>query len=49
MHSAHVPTMLLSDLLAGLGILFAFLFYQWKKFDPDKLAAKSKTALQSII
>ena len=42
MHSAHVPTILLSGFVAGLGILFAFLFYQWKKIDPDKLAAKVK-------
>jgi NADH-quinone oxidoreductase subunit L len=42
MHSAHVPTIFLSGLVAGLGILFAFLFYQWKKLDPDKLAAKVK-------
>jgi len=33
---------LLSGFVAGLGILFAFLFYQWKKIDPDKLAAKVK-------
>ena len=42
MHAAHLPTILLSDIVAGLGILFAFLFYQWKKLDPDKLAAKVK-------
>ncbi len=42
MHSAHVPTIFLSGFVAGLGILFAFLFYQWKKLDADKLAAKIK-------
>jgi NADH-quinone oxidoreductase subunit L len=42
MHAAHLPTILLSDIVAGLGILFAFFFYQWKKLDPDKLAAKVK-------
>jgi NADH-quinone oxidoreductase subunit L len=42
MHAAHVPTILLSSFVAGLGILFAFLFYQWKKIDPDKLTAKVK-------
>ena len=42
MHSAHVPTIFLSGFVAGLGILFAFLFYQWKKLDPNKLAAKVK-------
>ena len=40
MEHAHIPAMLLSLFLAGGGILFAFLFYQWKKLDPDKLAAK---------
>lgn len=38
MHSAHYPAMILSILLAGLGILFAFLIYQWKKISADKLA-----------
>ncbi len=37
MHNAHIPAMLLSLLVAGLGILFAYLFYQWKKLDIDKL------------
>lgn len=38
MHHAHYPTMILSLVLAGLGILFAFLFYQWKKVNVEKLA-----------
>ncbi len=42
MHKAHVPSMLLSLLLASLGILVAFIFYQWKKLDPDKLADSVK-------
>jgi len=42
MHHAHYPAMVLSIILAGLGILLAFLFYQWKKLDPDKLAEKVK-------
>ena len=42
MHHAHYPAMILSIILAGLGILFAFLLYQWKKLDPDKLAEKLK-------
>lgn len=42
MHSAHVPTIFLSGFVAGLGILFAFLFYQLKKLDADKIAAKIK-------
>jgi NADH-quinone oxidoreductase subunit L len=42
MHHAHYPAMILSILLGGLGILLAFLLYQWKKLDPDKLAEKLK-------
>ena len=42
MEHAHVPSMILSLLLASLGVLFAFLFYQWKKLDPDKLADRIK-------
>jgi NADH-quinone oxidoreductase subunit L len=42
MHQAHIPAMLLSLFVAGLGILTAFLFYQWKKLDPDKLADSIK-------
>lgn len=42
MHAVHVPTMLISVIVAGLGILFAFLFYQWKKVNADKLAEKIK-------
>jgi NADH-quinone oxidoreductase subunit L len=38
MHQAHIPAMLLSLCVAGLGILFAFLFYFWKKISADKLA-----------
>ncbi len=40
MEHAHIPAMMLSLFLAGIGILFAFLFYQWKKLDADKLAEK---------
>lgn len=42
MHHAHYPAMFLSLILAGGGILFAFVFYQWKKLDPDKLAESVK-------
>ena len=38
MHWAHYPAMILSVVLAGLGILIAFVFYQWKKVNVDKLA-----------
>jgi NADH-quinone oxidoreductase subunit L len=40
LHHAHIPGLILSLLLAGGGILLAFMFYQWKKLDPDKLAEK---------
>lgn len=40
LHHAHIPGLILSLLLAGGGILIAFMFYQWKKLDPDKLAGK---------
>jgi len=39
-HHAHYPAMFLSLLVAGLGILTAFVFYQWKKVNVDKLAEK---------
>ncbi|MDP4196626.1 MAG: NADH-quinone oxidoreductase subunit L, partial [Bacteroidota bacterium] len=42
MHQAHYPAMALSLLLGGIGILFSFLLYQWKKIDPDKLAESLK-------
>jgi NADH-quinone oxidoreductase subunit L len=41
-HHAHYPAMILSLLVAGLGILAAFLFYQWKKISADNLAARYK-------
>jgi len=41
-HAVHYPAMILSLLMAGLGILMAFLFYQWKKISADKLAEKFK-------
>ncbi len=40
MHHAHIPSMIWSLLLAGGGILLAFLFYQWKKISADKLAER---------
>jgi NADH-quinone oxidoreductase subunit L len=42
MHWAHNPAMFISLGAAGIGILLAFLFYQWKKLDPDKLASAIK-------
>nr|WP_041356077.1 NADH-quinone oxidoreductase subunit L [Melioribacter roseus] len=42
MHWAHYPAMIMSLLLGGLGILIAFVFYQWRKIDVDKLTEKIK-------
>lgn len=42
MHAVHYPAMILSLLMAATGILIAFLFYQWKKIDAEKLANKYK-------
>ncbi len=42
MHHAHIPTMILSLLMATSGLLLAFLMYQWKKISADKLAERFK-------
>jgi len=42
MHKVHYPAMIISVIFAVLGILLAFLMYEWKKIDPDKLAEKLK-------
>jgi NADH-quinone oxidoreductase subunit L len=42
MHWAHYKAMIASLVVAGLGILLAFMFYLWKKLDADKLAEKIK-------
>src|ERR1035437_1599272 len=42
MHHAHYPAMLLSLLVAVTGIIFAFVFYYWKKISADKLAGDIK-------
>ncbi|MCF8242769.1 MAG: NADH-quinone oxidoreductase subunit L [Melioribacteraceae bacterium] len=42
MHSAHYPAMFLSLGLGGLGILLAFMMYQWKKINSWKLAMSMK-------
>mgnify|MGYP001457231555 CR=1 FL=1 len=39
MHSAHYPAMIISEIVASIGILLAFVFYQWKKVNVDKLTA----------
>jgi len=40
MHKAHYPAMFLSLAVAGIGILFAFLIYHWRKISADMLAEK---------
>ncbi len=40
LHWAHIPSLILSLTLGGLGILLAYLIYQWKYIDPDKMADK---------
>jgi NADH-quinone oxidoreductase subunit L len=42
-HAVHYPAMILSLLMAGIGILIAFLFYQWKKISADKLAERFRS------
>lgn len=42
MHTAHYPAMILSLLVAILGILSAFYVYQWKKINSDAIAVKLK-------
>jgi NADH-quinone oxidoreductase subunit L len=37
MHAAHFPAMILSLIMAITGILVAFVFYQWKKVNVEKL------------
>jgi NADH-quinone oxidoreductase subunit L len=41
-HHQHYTAMGLSLFVAGMGILLAFVFYKWKKLDPDALAEKIK-------
>ena len=41
-HAAHYPAMILSLLVAFAGILTAFVFYQWKKIDVEKLTNSIK-------
>ncbi len=38
MHKAHSPAMILSLIIAGLGIFLSFLIYQFKIFNPDNIA-----------
>lgn len=40
LHHAHSSAMLISLLMAGAGILLAFVIYQWRKISADNLALK---------
>lgn len=42
LHHAHMPAVILSLLVAVGGILLAFVMYEWKKINADKLAEKVK-------
>ncbi len=42
MHHAHIPAMIMSLIIAGLGILIAFVMYQFGIINPDKLANSVK-------
>jgi NADH-quinone oxidoreductase subunit L len=42
LHHQHYTAMFLSLAIAGFGIFLAFMFYQYKKIDPDKVANSIK-------
>jgi NADH-quinone oxidoreductase subunit L len=49
LHQAHVPAMLLSLTLAGLGILVAFSTSYWKKINADAIADRLKPVHQFLL
>ena len=49
LQQAHVPAMLLSLTLAGLGILAAFSTYYWKKISADAIAERLKPVHQFLL
>jgi NADH-quinone oxidoreductase subunit L len=42
MHTAHYPAMILSLIMAGAGIFFAFMFYQWNRVNVSEIIEKYK-------
>lgn len=48
-HHAHSTAMMLSLLVAGLGILAAFTTYYWKKIDADAFADKLRPVYQFLL
>ncbi len=49
LHHSHSLAMILSLIVAGIGILVAFATYYWKKIDADSLAAKSGPAYRFLL
>ncbi|HEY6952119.1 MAG TPA: NADH-quinone oxidoreductase subunit L [Bacteroidota bacterium] len=49
LHHAHVPAMILSLTIAGLGILIAFATYYWKKISADAVAGALKPVHQFFL
>jgi len=49
LHHVHGTAMLLSLVIAGLGILVAYLTYYWKKVDADAVAARLKPVHQFLL
>ena len=49
LHQAHVPAMMLSLTLAGLGMLVAFGTYYWKKISADAVAERLKPVHQFFL
>ncbi len=48
LHHVHYPAMFLSLILAGLGLLAAFMMFQWKKIDAYKLKSGSLKPLYNF-
>ena len=48
LHHVHYPAMFLSLILAGLGLLAAFMMFQWKKIDAYKLKTGSLKPLYNF-
>lgn len=48
-HHFHYTAMILSLVVAGLGILIAFMTYQWKKINADLMAEKFKPVYEFLL
>jgi len=49
LHHAHAPAMVLSLIVAGLGMLVAFATYYWKKINADAVAERLKPVHQFLV